>query len=434
MARARRDAEPAVEVLVDPVDRFVAVHDLPRHADPPEDLLVLLLGRARHEDLVVDPSQERLVDQVERVEVGREDEERVERHRELVPGMQREIVHPLLERHDPPVEQVAGTHALPPEVVDDQHASVRLHLERRLVHLAVRVVLQIELVQRQLAPGEHDRALHAREAPVVDVHGLQPVFLRLVPVHPAVRQRAVVHRIEDHHDVTVDIHRVRDEQVATHHSGDRFGEVRLPVPRVAVQEHGFRRVDRRPQLVEELRIQDQVAEADLDPLAAHADALDRLPFDPFAVLGERHRRRADVVVRVHRLAGALAALPREIERVAAASVPLGPANLDELPLLQVEETIVDQGEGNADRVGELLTRSRPLDVQALEDEVDQRLGRDPGVLERLRNRRHGTGAELRPAVEARPGPCGRAQFSPQTIRSPTVVLVSASMPAGTSSA
>ena len=55
----------------------------------------------------------------------------------LPPGVQRQVVHPLLERHDPAVEQVAGRHPLAAEVVHDEHAAVGLHLERGLVHLGV---------------------------------------------------------------------------------------------------------------------------------------------------------------------------------------------------------------------------------------------------------------------------------------------------------
>src|SRR5687767_12821311 len=173
-----------------------------------------------------------------------------------------------------------------------------------------------------------------------------------------------------------------------------------------------------------------MAESDLDPLAAHTDALDRLPFDPFAVLGERHRCRTDVLVRVHRLAGALASLTGQVERVAATSVPLGAPDLDELPLLEIEEPLVDQVERDPDRVGQLLARAGALDVEALENEVDERFRRETGVLERLGHGRHRTGSELRPAIEARSGPGGHAQFSPHATRSPTVVFVSARVPGG----
>ena len=89
----------------------------------------------------MDPAQERLLDQLLGIDVGRDDQQHVERNRELGPGVQREEVEPLLERHDPAVEQVARRHPLAAEVVDDEDAAVRLHLERRLVELGEGVVL-----------------------------------------------------------------------------------------------------------------------------------------------------------------------------------------------------------------------------------------------------------------------------------------------------
>ena len=57
----------------------------------------------------------------------------------LLAGVQRQVVDAALERHDPPVQQVARRDALPAEVVDDEHAAVGLHLHRRFVELRDRV-------------------------------------------------------------------------------------------------------------------------------------------------------------------------------------------------------------------------------------------------------------------------------------------------------
>ena len=61
--------------------------------------------------------------------------EHVERHLELLAGVQREVVDAALERHDPAVQQILRADALPAEVVDQEHAAVGLELNRRLVEL-----------------------------------------------------------------------------------------------------------------------------------------------------------------------------------------------------------------------------------------------------------------------------------------------------------
>ena len=82
--------------------------------DPREHLAI----RRPDPNLVANAPQERLVDQFVRVEVGREDDQQLERHRELFPGDQREIIDPLFQRHDPAIEQILRADDLPTEVVD----------------------------------------------------------------------------------------------------------------------------------------------------------------------------------------------------------------------------------------------------------------------------------------------------------------------------
>ena len=83
------------------------------------------------------------------------DHEHHERQLELLPAVQRQEVHAALERHDPPVQQIAGRHALAAEVVDDEHAAIRERLHRRLVEAGDRVVAQLERFERQLTADHH---------------------------------------------------------------------------------------------------------------------------------------------------------------------------------------------------------------------------------------------------------------------------------------
>ena len=98
-----------------------------------EDLQELGARRALRENLVVDAAQERLVDQLVRPDVRREDDQRHEREVELLAGLQREEVDAALERHDPAVQQLARRAGLAAEVVDDEHAAVGDRLHRRAV-------------------------------------------------------------------------------------------------------------------------------------------------------------------------------------------------------------------------------------------------------------------------------------------------------------
>ena len=65
--------------------------------------------------LVPDAAQERVVHQVLRVEVGREDDELLERHLELLAAGDGEEVVPVFQRQDPAVEQFLGADSCRPK-------------------------------------------------------------------------------------------------------------------------------------------------------------------------------------------------------------------------------------------------------------------------------------------------------------------------------
>src|SRR5439155_7644940 len=136
-------------------DHHLVVPQLPPLAVQLEDSRELLQRRILDRNLVRDAPQERLVGQRFGIQVRREDNEHVERHLEFLPRVEREVVVPALERHDPSVEQIFGTNALTAKVVDQEHAAVRLQVNRRLVELRDRIERQIELVERQLAADHH---------------------------------------------------------------------------------------------------------------------------------------------------------------------------------------------------------------------------------------------------------------------------------------
>ena len=69
-----------------------------------EDGDEIFVGRRLGVHLVPDAAQKRLVQQVERVQVGREHDQRLERHLEFLAGLQDQMVDAAFERHDPAVQ------------------------------------------------------------------------------------------------------------------------------------------------------------------------------------------------------------------------------------------------------------------------------------------------------------------------------------------
>ncbi len=84
-----------------------------------------------------------------------------------LPGVQLQIVDAALQRHDPAIEQVGGRDELAAEVVDDEAAAERLHVQRRFVEMAVGVVAQVEHFEREFAAGEDEGPLAGHPARVV---------------------------------------------------------------------------------------------------------------------------------------------------------------------------------------------------------------------------------------------------------------------------
>src|SRR5581483_5219468 len=87
---------------------------------PAEDLVEHGVADVVDLDLGLDAPQERLVGEVARVQVGREDDHQLEGNLELHAGGQGEVVDATVERNDPAVEQLARRKHLAAEVVDDE--------------------------------------------------------------------------------------------------------------------------------------------------------------------------------------------------------------------------------------------------------------------------------------------------------------------------
>ena len=247
-----------------------------RHFDDP----IELVGRGRSdEDLVLDPPEERVVAELGRVEVRREDDQDLERNGELQAAVEREIVDATFQGHDPPVQQRSRLDELTAEVVDQEDAVVRLHLQRRGVHLGGRIPLQLEHREFELATGDHHRPF-TDDPPRVEALGLA--------LH-----RCVDRRVEDGDDGAVDLDGVRDNDPVVVEADQTFGQRRLPGARRAVEEDGLLRRERRTDSVDRLLGDDEITERRVDDRRVDIDLRPQLRAD---LLIERHAHRSDAAV------------------------------------------------------------------------------------------------------------------------------------------
>ena len=260
-----------------------------------EDDDVVLVARALAEHLVVDASQERLVHQLLRLDVGRKRDEGHERQLELLARVERQEVHTAFERHNPPVQQVAGRHTLPAKVVDDQHAAVGQRLYGRLVEPGAGVEAQLQRLERQLAAHHHHGAPAADPAPV-HVDALVQPDARL-----ARRQFLVRDGVEQPDDRPFHFERIGDVQVAIEQFLDGLRDHRLAVARRPVDEHRVAGVDGGPQLVHHAVADDQMRKSLPHALTRRGVGRLGLVLGHVAlVLRQGHRCRADVVVRLQK--------------------------------------------------------------------------------------------------------------------------------------
>src|SRR2546425_185031 len=259
-------------------------------------------ARILDRDLVGNPAQERLVGQRLRIEVGREHREHVERHLEFLPGVQRQVVDAALERHDPAVEEILRPNSLAAEVVDEEHAAVRLQLNGRLVELRERVEREVELLERQLAADDDDRPVNAHPPAIARQRRDDARLLAF-----AAFERLVVERIEHRDDVAVDVDRMGNVHVAADGAAHAFTNDRLAVSRRPVQEHRFAGVHRRAKLLEHAVADDEMREAVAEPLPIDVSA--RVGQRPHVgdVRRQRHGHGADILVLVEILTSTIAA-------------------------------------------------------------------------------------------------------------------------------
>ena len=166
MAVSHRPAWLAI-VFVDQVLKWRAARlDFHRRGQSQKQLAELLFRGAADVDLVGNAPQKGLVNQVAGLQVRGKNDELVERHANLPPAGQIEIVVALFQRHDPAVEQRGGGHLLPAKIVDDQRAAIAFQLQRRLGDSRCGIGRDFQIVQDKLAADDDRRPADADPATV----------------------------------------------------------------------------------------------------------------------------------------------------------------------------------------------------------------------------------------------------------------------------
>src|SRR4030095_4800760 len=105
-----------------------------------EDFFVLFHRWILKMNLIANASEKRLIHQLLRLEIRREDDQRIKGQLELLASVQSQVVNPLFKWDNPPVQQILWADKLTSEIVNQEHSSVRLNLEGSFIkfgHLVV---------------------------------------------------------------------------------------------------------------------------------------------------------------------------------------------------------------------------------------------------------------------------------------------------------
>src|ERR1700739_1612572 len=100
-----------------------------------EDLAELLVADLANKYLGLNSAQECSVQKLRGIKIRSKHDQHFKRHFDLPSARQGEEVDLAVERNHPPVQQFIGPNSLAPEIIDDQHAIVGLHLHGARVEL-----------------------------------------------------------------------------------------------------------------------------------------------------------------------------------------------------------------------------------------------------------------------------------------------------------
>ena len=131
--------------MLDQIDECVFVQ---RHFSFPgnhrKNLQIVFLIRTVDLDFKEDTTQGRFVEDLVRVEVGGEDDERIKRHFEFLTRLQRKDILVFFQRNNPAVNEGLWWFFLTTKVVHDEDATGGLQLQWSLICSRCRVIDKVE--------------------------------------------------------------------------------------------------------------------------------------------------------------------------------------------------------------------------------------------------------------------------------------------------
>src|SRR4051794_20948666 len=164
MTATQRSMNLNIVLLQQIAQSLVAVGNTLGLADQLKDLAKLLWSRIGDFNLMPDAPEKRVVHEVLRVKVGREDDQHIERYLQLLARLKGQVVDLALKGDDPAIQQILRAAALPAKVVDQKQTPVGFHLERRFIDFGDRIEDQLKLVEDQLTADHDNRSLTEQPA------------------------------------------------------------------------------------------------------------------------------------------------------------------------------------------------------------------------------------------------------------------------------
>lgn len=148
------------------IDGLLTMGDFQGAAHDFEEFSERFFGGIRDLDLVRDTSEERIVDEVFRFQVGAKDHQLIEGDLDLFTAANRKIVVAFFEGNNPPVEEFIDAHSLAAEVVDQQYSAVAFELQWGFGDVRLRVARNFEHRHGQFTAGDDGGAFDANPTSV----------------------------------------------------------------------------------------------------------------------------------------------------------------------------------------------------------------------------------------------------------------------------
>ena len=214
------------------------------------------------------------------MEVCRKHHKRVEGDGHLFTRCQCQNILLFFHWNNPTVDQVLGRFRLTTQIVHNEDTGHGFELQRRLVNLCHRIVIQLQLRKFQFAACDHHRPL-AEQVPLVKTGRLAAQTGRVF----FLEHRQTMHRIIiDRNHLAVDLDKAWHVDVRDNCIGYAVDQRCFTVSWSAIKKNGSAGVYRRPQFLRHQWIDDQFCKCFVQPLRRNPDVFNQLAIDLLFVL------------------------------------------------------------------------------------------------------------------------------------------------------